>query len=288
MKKLLIGCGVTCLVIILLMVVAGVASYQWVKKQVPHMHEVEQARTALLERFGPRDAFVPDLDGALRPERVQLFLAVRESLLTTRAEIGGRLEGFVGKTGKHFEGRNFFQKIIEGMSMAKGGVGLFGQATEYIGTRAQRLMASEMGEGEYTYLFCLLSYCWLEWDPSKEFDPDWFASHDMKDAVDEFTTQHRRVFVKQLRNLRDKLEEKTPRTSEEEKNLERVRQALQETRGDAFPFQGAMPAPWVAVLDPFRQRFQATLPRSPGEYILESVEQLIDEEEKRGVRIHMD
>ena len=287
MRKLLIGCGVTCLVIILLLVVAGVVSYQWVKKQVPHMKEVEAARAALLERFGPRDEFVPDLDGALHPERVELFLAVRESLLTTRAEIGGRLEGFVGKTGQRFEGRGFLQKIIEGVSMARGGVGLFGQATEYIGTRAQRLLASEMGEGEYTYLFCLLSYSWLEWDPSKEFDPDWFASHDMHDAVEEFTTQHRRVFVKQLRNLRNKLEAKTPLSSDEEENLERVRQALQETRGDDFPFQGAMPAPWIAALEPYRKRFEATLPRSPGEYILESVEQLIDEEERKGVRIQM-
>ncbi len=289
MKKLLIGCGVAVAALILLFVVAGVISYQWVKGQMPHMDEFKQTRQTLLERFGPRDEYVPALDGVLHPQRVEFFMAVRESLLTTRSEIGGRLEGFIGRAeGRSWEGRSVFQKIVEGLSMARGGVGLFGEATSYVGKRARWLLDTGMGEGEYTYLFCLMAYSWLEWDASRVLDPQWFESHDMADALDEFRVQHRRLFVKQLRNSRRDLEAKTDRSAEENTTLEMVNHALDAARGNEFPFQGAMPLAWAAVLEPYRQRFESTLPRAPGEYILESVEQLIDEEENRGIHIKMD
>lgn len=288
MKKLLIGCGVVGLVIILLLVGGAFLSFHWLRSQVPHMEDVKQTRATLLERFGPRDEFVPDAAGSLSPERVARFVAVRESLLATRAEIGARLEGFIGRAeGQKVEGRGVFQKIIDGLNLARGGVGLFGEATEYVGVRAQRLLAAEMGEGEYTYLFCLMAYSWLQWDPLQVIDAEWFRSHDMEDALDEFSHQHQRVFVKQLRNLRRELEVMAARSPEQEKTLDLVRRALDETPADAFPFQGSMPPAWVAVLEPYRQRFEATLPRSPGDYILESVEQLIDEDENRGIRINM-
>jgi hypothetical protein len=250
------------------------------------MDQVQEARNALLERYGEREAFVPDLEGRLRPERIELFVAVRESLIATRSEIGSRLEGFIGRTkGESWEGRSAFQKIIEGMSVAKGGVGLFREATEYIGIRAERLLDAGMGEGEYTYLFCLMTYSWLQWDPAQALDEEWFEAHDMMDAIDEFRSQHRRVFMKQLRNERRDLEDLSERSAAQEKALEQVSRALDEVRGDDFPYEGAMPPAWTEALEPFRARFEATLPRAPGEYILESVEQLLDEEENEGFHI---
>jgi len=288
-RKLLIGCGVAVAALVLLLVVGGVIGFQWVKSQMPHMDELKQSRQTLLERFGPRDEFVPALDGVLHPERVELFMAVRESLLTTRGEVGVRLEGFIGRTkGNSWEGRSVFQKIVEGLNMARGGVGLFGEATTYVGNRARWLLDAGMGEGEYTYLFCLMAYSWLEWDASRVLDAQWFESHDMAESLDEFRMQHRRLFVKQLRNARRELEAKTDRSAAENATLEMVTQALEVARGDDFPFQGAVPPAWAAVLEPYRQRFEATLPRAPGEYILESVEQLIDEEDKRGFHIQRD
>jgi hypothetical protein len=289
LKKLLLGCGIATGAVVVLLIVFGVLSYTWFKNQVPNMKEVEEARKELLERYGEREAYIPDLEGRIQPERLDLFMAVRESLITTRSEIGSRLEGFIGRAqGESWEGRGFFQKIIEGMSMAKGGIGLFREATDYMGIRAEHLLDAEMGEGEYTYLFCLMAYSWMEWDPARSLDEEWFEAHDMMDALDEFRSQHRRVFMKQLRNQRRDLEDLAERSEAQEQALERVNRALDEVRGDDFPYQGDFPEEWASWLEPYRQRFEATLPRAPGEYILESVEQLIDDEESEGFHIRFD
>lgn len=286
MKKFLLGCGIVAGAVVVLLIVFGVISYTWFKSQVPNMDQVKESRNALIERYGEREAYVPDLDGRLLPERLELFVSVRESLLTTRSEIGGRLEGFIGRTkGESWKNRSVFQKIIEGMSVAKGGMGLFREATEYIGIRADHLLEAGMGEGEYTYLFCLMAYSWLQWDPEKALDTEWFEAHDMMDALDEFRSQHRRVFMKQLRNQRRELEAMTERTPLQEETLQRVSQTLDDVRGDDFPYEGNISPEWAKALEPFRGRFEATLPRAPGEYILESVEQLIDDEDHQGFRI---
>ncbi len=289
MKKFLIGCGIAAGVGVLLLVVGGLLSYAWVKKQLPHLDQVREARTTLTERFGQRDDYVPPLDGQLESARIELFVAVRESLLATRGEIGGRLETFMSRTDRpDWEGRNIFQKFVEGLSLARGGVGLFREAATYVGARAERLLAVEMGEGEYTYLFCLVSYAWLEWDPEAVLDREWFAKNDLEEAFYEFRSQHRRTFLKQMRSLRRELEAKSERSAAETQTLEMVSAALDAAHGDDFPFQGVLPPAWVAVLEPYRARFETTLPRQPGEYILESVEHLLDQDKNRGFQIKVD
>ena len=279
MKKVLIGCAIVAGVFLLLSVGGGFVAYYWFKSQMPDMTQVKDARQELAQRFGRRDEYKPDLDGRLRPERIELFVAVRESLLATRAQIALRAQGFIERaSAKPPEARGVVDKFRHGIGMARGGFGLFREGTAYVGERARLLRDAGMGDGEYTWLYGLMSFAWLEWDALRELDEDWFAAHDMEEVPEEFLGEYRRLFTRQLRNQRRALEAKTPRTAEEDRALERVQAALAAGK-NGFPFQGALPQEWRAVLEPYRARYTATLPHTPGEYLLESVDHLMDEDE---------
>jgi len=286
MKKVLIGCAIVAGVFVLLSVGTGLGFYFWVKSEIPDMQHAKDARRDLAERYGHRDDYVPDVQ--LRPERVEIFLAVRESLLAPRAAIGGRAQSFLerAKT-RSAEDRGVVRKIADGIRVARGGLSLFRAGTEYAGLRAGKLLAAGMGEGEYTWLYGLMSFAWVRWDVQTELGDQWFVDHDMEEVPDELMGQHRRLFTRQLRNQRRALEAKTPRTPAEDEALARARDALGSgSGGGAFAFQGALPAEWVAILEPQRARFTATLPRTPGEFLVESVEQLA-EEDRKGLRFEV-
>ena len=292
MKKVLIGCAIVAGLFVLTLIGGSVFVASWVKKEMPDFKQVEQSRDALLEQYGARDDYVPPLDGQVRPDRIEVFLAVRESLLTTRSNIAARTDAFFARAhGNQWDDRNFFEKMGEALNMARGGMGLFREGMEYVGVRANHLIAAGMGEGEYAYLYSLMVYSWLEWEPMEELGDDWFIEHDMESVPEDFRTEYRRIVVRQLRNLRNALEENTARTSEDEALFEDVKEAVRAAREapHIFPYQGeAFPKRWAAVLEPYRARFVATLPGTPAEYLVDSIEQLIDDEETKGVQVHLD
>ncbi|UCE03103.1 MAG: hypothetical protein JSW67_02605 [Candidatus Latescibacterota bacterium] len=290
MRKFLIGCAIVAGALFLVSVGTGIVLFSWVKREMPDLQQVEDVRRELVERFGTREEFEPDLEAEIRSERIDLVLAVRESLLATRAEIAVRTESFLERTREeNWQDRGAFQKILEGLSMARGGLGLFSQGMEYIGERAVHLLDVEMGEGEYTWYYALMTFCWLEWDVRDEIGIEWFEDHDMADVPEQLRDEYRRIVMRQLRNKRRALEKIEERTAADDRVLELVDAVLDEARADPdlFPFQGRLPQEWIDALEPHRARFVATLPRTPGEYLLDSVEQLIEEDEQ-GIHIQFD
>ncbi|MFQ5599274.1 MAG: hypothetical protein ACE5G2_01830 [Candidatus Krumholzibacteriia bacterium] len=282
MKKVLVGCAVAAGVLLLLGVVSGVLVVNWVRKELPEMKRLTEAREALIERFGDREDYVPALDAQLRPERIELFVSAREHLLFDRAEVAARLESFIKKTrSEDWERRGAFEKLVEGLNMLKGGLGIAGQGMEYLGIRSEKLLDAGMGEGEYAYLFCLMCYSWLEWDPFEALGEEAVEDLGLEDEVVALQGEFRRILLRQLKNQRLELQDKDDRTPAEERALELVADAIRQARDRSgrFPFQGAIPSSWVAVLEPFRDRFTATLPTTPTELLLESVEQLLEEDD---------
>lgn len=291
-KKVLIGCAIVAGVTILALIGSGIFVASWVKKEMPDFEQVEQSRDALLEQYGAREDYAPDLDGQLRPERIEIFLAVRESLLTTRTDIATRTEVLFARAhGDEWDQRSFLQKMSEAFNMARGGIGLFREGMEYIGARAEHLLTMGMGEGEYTYLYSLMVYSWLEWDAIEQFGDQWFLDHDMENVPDEFRDEYRRTFVRQVRNQRQALEDKAERSPAEEATFETLQEVVREARAERhrFPYQGEdFPEAWRTILEPYRTRFMASLPTSPAEYLVDSIEQLVDDEHTQGVNIQMD
>ncbi len=292
LKKVLIGCGIVAGLLVLTLIGGSVFVASWVKKEMPDFEQVEKSRDALLDQYGAREDYVPPLDGQLDAERIEVFLAVRESLLTTRTEIASRTDAFFARAkDQDWDNRSFFQKIGEAFNMARGGIGLFREGMEYVGVRAEHLLDEGMGEGEYTYLYSLMVYSWLEWDALEQLGDDWFIEHDMEEVPEEFRTEYRRTFVRQLRNLRNALEEKTDRTAAEDARLAELKEVVRAAREGpgGFPYRGEQfPEAWRMALEPYRERLVATLPTTPAEYLVDSIEQLIDDEQNKGVQINLE
>jgi hypothetical protein len=285
MKKFLIGCAIVVASFVLLGISSSLGIFFWFKSQMPDMKQVEDTRKELIERYGRREDFVPEV--SLRPERIELFLAVRESLLTQRAEIGQRAQTFVEHTkgpGAEAEKDGVVSKIVHGVRTGRGLLQLFRVGAGYVGVRAEKLKAAEMGEGEYSWLYSLMSFAWLQWDPRTAFGEAWFEDHEIGELPDDLMVEYRRLFMRQLRNQRRELEAKAEPSPAEERMLDRVKQALDSSE---FPFQEDLPKEWAKVLEPYRARFTATLPKTPGEYIVESVEQLAEKDEKHGFHFDM-
>ena len=141
-KKAFIGCAIVVGLLVVTLTGGGVFVASWVKKEMPDFEQVERSRDAILEQYGSREDYTPDPGGQLRAERIEVFLAVRESLLTTRTDIASRTEAFFARaSGNQRDDRSFFEKITKRLRMARGGIGLFREGMEYIGARAEHLLA---------------------------------------------------------------------------------------------------------------------------------------------------
>mgnify|MGYP007044783558 CR=1 FL=1 len=57
------------------------------KGLIEEVEKTQRGMDAVTERFGRPAEFRPDADGAIRPERIEIFLAVRDSLAEGRAEM---------------------------------------------------------------------------------------------------------------------------------------------------------------------------------------------------------
>jgi hypothetical protein len=291
MRKLLIGCAIAIGVCLVVTITGSVLLYTWFKRNAPDMERVETVRDQMRERFGERDDYVPPLDGVLPPDRVELFLKTREELGQTRQETAVRLDEFIQAAVREkasMEERSVFSKIKGGVAMARSGAALLREGVDYLGVRTEKLLASGMGEGEYVYLYSLMTYAWLGWDPIEAVGQDLVESLELTEEIDELGDEYRRIFIKQLRNQKRELERKRDRSDVEERTLKSVEAALDAAdAGRNFPYAGAVPASWLAVLEPLRERYVATLPKTPAEVLLDSASLMTDDKGK-GVQVNIE
>jgi hypothetical protein len=286
-KKLLVGCGVVAGVLIVVLLLFGFLTTTWVKKSIP-THDLKAARATLRERFGDSDSFVPALDGHLDPARLETFVATRESLLARRTELGSRLTTFaVTVREKRETHHDWVQRGLDALSMAQGGVGLYGSVVAYLQSYTDRLLAAGMGEGEYAYLYSLAYFSWLQWDPlGKPADVEAFRKMGIEEQVLEAWRERGRTLRHQLENAQGALQQKPQRTRAEEATLALLGPEIEAARASGrFPFAGHVPAAWATVLEPYRARLMATQPHTAAEAALELVR--VADHNDRGFQFHM-
>lgn len=282
MKKLLIGCGITMAVLVVLIIATSALLVSRFKGAMPDSDHLKEVRSEMVQLYGERDDFTPSLDGELDTVRLGLFLEIHEDLLLSRVEIASGLNEFLElMKGDKDADRSLFEKLKYGFSMFKGGAGLVTQGLTYMGIRSEKLLESGMGEGEYFYLYCLMAFSWLEWEPLDILDAEVIDEFDLEDDIEEMLEEYRRIFERQLRNQRRALKAIDARTPEQERALEQVEVGL-DSRSGRFPFQGQLPTRWLEKLQPYEFRFVDTLPKTPAEMLLDAIS-LLDEDSGDGV-----
>ena len=162
-KKWLIGCGIGCGVVILGLVILGTAGYFFVKDIVKDFKESETLMDTLTERYGTTREFSPDPDGAIRPARIEIFLAVRSSMAPAMEEMERTInilsEMEQTDRDKEESSANIFTKI-------KTGLGFATQIAEFFRSRNQALLDNDMGMGEYYYIYVMSFYSLLGKSPT--------------------------------------------------------------------------------------------------------------------------
>lgn len=162
-KHWLIGCGIGCGVIVLLVVGLGVAGGVWLKSATSGFENAVQTRDDLDERFGEPGEFTPLASGAVPAERMESFVAVREATQEQRRKLA---ETFGGLPLSEEKARELEEQ--EGMEKARSVFGILGSAFGLIGgigdfceARNRAMLEADMGMGEYSYIYVLAYRSWL-------------------------------------------------------------------------------------------------------------------------------
>jgi hypothetical protein len=283
MKRLLVGCGLVMAIGLVGVIVTTVVMYSWWKQNAPDTTSYEAVVDGLRESFGEPADYQPPLDGSLDPARVATYVGVREAVVAARDTIAENAALFLAEVSAHeSEGESLVEGLGRGLSFAKKGIRVFRDGVTFLTIRAEAMRDAGIGEGEYAYLDALATHAWLGWDAIAvaESDPLSEADRDVMEGVEEYVDRQRDLVLGQLRGARRSLEALDAPSAEESAFLETITGALDDAnanRGE-FPFARRMPDAWAAVLEPFRGRIQATLPKTMGEVLIEGADQLLDSE----------
>ncbi len=179
-SKWLIGCGIGCGVVILLLVFAGVGGYFFVKNIVSGFEETEAIADDLKERYGEIKDFCPDPGGAIGQERVEAFLSVRNSMEPAKE----KLESSIIILSDEERASQFKEEPSPGvLTKIKTGFGIIPLIAEFYTRRNQALLDAEMGLGEYYFIYAVSYYSWLGKSPGDGLEYHLVSEHDEKRGV---------------------------------------------------------------------------------------------------------
>ncbi len=156
-KKWLIGCGIGCGAILLIVILLVMGGFFFVRNIVEGFKDTDALMDTLVAQHGEIQEYSPDSDGAIKPERLEAFLEAREVMAPARDEIEKSFrileEGRDEETSDK-ESRSVFKRI-------KTGFGMIPQISGFYKSHVQALLDVEMGMGEYYYIYTVAYYSWL-------------------------------------------------------------------------------------------------------------------------------
>ena len=276
-KNWLLGCGLSCLAVVVLVVGLAVGFGVWMRGKVRGFEQAIDQQEQLEQRFGADEAFVPWPDGAVPPERMESFLAVREATAPARVKIAeffsllpkGREEQ------QQLDDSSFLEKLRFAMRMGSAGVGMAEDTAEFLRQRNSALEREGLGMGEYTYIYVTSYYAALGHSPA---DGEEHASDDERSERWE-APEARTTFLAQLRGLQQSVGQETGSATWAAELVTEI-EALESDAGRA-PWQDGLPEAIRASIEPYRDRLDSTYNPATNPFELAHGE-------KRGMSIRID
>lgn len=263
-KKWLIGCGIGCGVIVLILVALGLTGYLFFKNIADEFKDYDASITTLTERYGRIKDFTPNPDGSIGPERMETFLAVRDALSPVREKLEISFETLQNRVGRD---RIEVKKPKNILKMIKTGVGLIPQIGEFMKNRNLALLDRGMGMGEYYYIYVISFYSWLGHLP--EDGPDfeivgpeddrgtWDQGEVLEERRDTTLRRLHRLLLPMLHNQLEKLQASDSSDIRDDwhKALEAEIKAMEEDRF-RLPWEDGIPDAIESSLKPFRHQLE--------------------------------
>jgi len=261
MTRWALGCGAGCLVLVVLVVALVAGGVSQVKRLVGRFEEAEAVKTAVAQRYGDIDDFVPDAEGSIRPERVEAFLRVRDLSASTRAETESALE--VLARAERGEGNWSLRRVL---TTFRAGAGAPTRVADFYTGRSEAMLEGGMGLGEYYYIYVLAYFSLLEKSPDdgppfrlvggSEHDDGWDES-DVREQRAEQVRQ--RVRQQMLPMLRRQLEAfGDTRTDARWREVLATEITAMEADPRRLPWADGLPGVIEMSLLPFRERLESS------------------------------
>jgi len=264
-KKLVTGCVVGCLIVMLIGVVLVFGGYLGVKKMIRQAEETQRVMAQVTAEFGRVSDFVPPPSGSIPGERVETFLEVRElcgperdALEMTLAQLSAAEESGGEDDGNPMD----FARSV------RAGVGVVPRMVSYTTRRNEAFLEAGMGLGEYLYLYTLIYGSWLE-KPISDGPPFVVIGGDVSpDRWDDPAVRDRHVAaIRQRLNrttlpmLRNQLQALTSRTDDGgvgwEESL-RTEVMLMEADPERLPWQDGLPQQTAESLTPYWEKLESS------------------------------
>jgi len=269
-SKWLWGCGIGCGAVVLIVVVLGAVATSYLSGMFRGVRDAENSQEELVEQFGEIEQYTPAADGAVAASRVEIFLAVRDSLAEQVGLVEQALAGFRPDDWEH-DGPG--PKVV--LEALRGVGELINPIGEYMDRRNRLLLAAGMGLGEYVYIYCLSYYSYLEYRPTDTpggaygdrdhcgEGTELFRDEDSSLSPRQVRIRYKRYFGAILRNQLDALLADASSVDAPDwrttvaRELERF-----ELDRDHVAWQNGLPAGIAAALEPYRDRLAATYCRT--------------------------
>jgi hypothetical protein len=255
-SRWLLGCGIGCGVLLFVAIgMFGIGAYYYGELSDGFDRAIEM-RGELEEQYGGQDDYTPPPDGVPAPERLEAFLAVRESL----RDYCQRWEATVG----HIDSLDEKEELSAGdlLKVFSSAWGIAPLLSEFSEARNQALLDAGIGLGEYTYLFVLAYYSLA---PAKEPEAERPAP------------QNRRIRAALLEMLR-----RQAATAVEDPETSRLLEAeiaALEQDPERMLWEEGPPAAVAAAFEPYRQRIRDLACPMASEFELSRYE-------RKGISLH--
>ncbi len=243
-QKWLIGCGLGCGVIGLLLML-GLFGGSYVVMH-PFRSAIE-VRETLDEKYGQQDEFTPAVDGAVSPDRMEIFLKVREKVMELCAEFE-QTDGQFKRLDELHDDASKTEILGEFFSLTKTVLNMGPMMGEFFSARNGALLAAGMGRGEYTYIY-VLAY-------RDRLRPPVGGNSESQQLHSQPNERVRRVLTQMLRNQLAALEVQISTAGDT--TLADIRRVLLgelsklENDPHRIPWQDNLPPAVAASLEPYR------------------------------------
>jgi hypothetical protein len=254
--KVLAGCAVGCLLVVLALGGLGWMGYRWAKTAAEVVEAAERAEDRLEAEYGSVREFMPPVDGRVSEDRLEAFQAVRELMTPQRTALSEAVEGLAPTDG---EGRT-----VGGLRAARAGISMAPRMLEFARARNEALLEVGMGPGEYTWIYWLTYHAWLGHPVGESLLNDIMeARSEMDDSmsmhIDGMDFEHaerqlRRDIQAMLRNLEHEIADDPDRA--ELKELVASELAAIDADSSRMPWADGLPEVFVVGLDPYRDRLE--------------------------------
>ncbi|PID80793.1 hypothetical protein CSB20_05680 [bacterium DOLZORAL124_64_63] len=155
-KKWAIGCGVGCGLVLLVTLLVGGGMFMAIRDTVKKGESINESFDALVAEYGRPEEYAPSASGAIPARRMEVFLAVRQAMAPSARNLAENIGIFSEDESVQKKASNF-QKMKVGFSIIP-------LVLEHLDKRNDILLEQGMGQGEYTYIYSLAYFDYLDKD----------------------------------------------------------------------------------------------------------------------------